>query len=265
MTAELRKWRTQQSRYFADPDAVSPPDVRAAIAEAVAPGTHRLACYTCFREGHVDASCPQSGVSCSSCGDRGHIADDCPIYFMELSIRGSLAAFLQQRSEEIAMTRAKGADKGRFPALDPMSCVQRSDKANDNRNSSCNDRSNLRKCKSSTDFSAIQCVVCGKLGHANCGAPPLNHWTPYCPRCAHMGHTAAGCTGGGGPFGFSRPSLLEQTEAADPWKFASQRGWGKAKGDNKASFGSQLHKPKSTWQKHAKAMAADPWHPGHLR
>lgn len=270
MTSELRKWRAQQSRYFADPDAVPPPEVRAAIAEVVAPRSQRLACYICFGEGHVAASCPQSGVFCSSCGDRGHKADECPIYFMELSIRGSLAAFLQQRREEMAATLSKGADKGRFPALYPMSCVQRSKKANDNIDSSLNDKSNLRKSKSRTDFSAIRCVVCGKLGHANCGAPPLNHWTPYCPRCAHMGHTAGGCTGGGGPFGFGRPSLLEQMEAADPWKCVSQRGWGKTKGDNKTSFGSQFRKPKSTWQKHrktsiAKAMAADPWHPGHLR
>lgn len=273
MAAELRKWRAQQSRYFADPDAVPPPDVRAAIAEASTVRNNRLSCYNCFGEGHVAASCPHSGVFCSSCGDRGHKPDDCPIYFMELSIRGSLAAFLQQRREEIARALVKGADKGRFPALDPGSCVQRSDKANDNSNSNRSDKSNLRKSKSGTDYSAIQCVVCGKLGHANCGAPPLNHWTPYCPRCAHVGHTAAGCTGGAGFFGSCRPSLLEQMEAADPWKYASQRGWGRANNNKcgkKPSFGSQLRKPKSTWQKHrkastAKAMAADPWHPGHLR
>lgn len=268
MAAELRKWRTQQSRYFADPDAAPPPEVRTALAEAASARRTRLTCFFCFGEGHESSSCPQSAVPCTSCGGRGHKADGCPIYFMELSIRGSLTTYVQQRKEQMESALAKAADKGRFPALDTSS----SQDSRANRGNKNNSRPSAGDNMESLNFSAIQCIICGKMGHANCGPPPVSHRVVYCPRCAQVGHAAAGCTRVSSTGAFNRPSLLEQVIAADPWKHASRMSWDSCRRgkDNTQPLGHQLHKPKARWQKHrktsvAKAAAADPWHPSHLR
>lgn len=268
MATELRKWRTQQSRYFADPDAVPPPEVRAAVAEAASARRNRIICFFCFGEGHESSSCSQAAVPCTSCGGRGHKGDECPMYFMELSIRGSLTTYIQQRSGQVESALAKTADKGRFPALD-WSAGQNNKGSSGNKN---NSKSTSNSNTKSPNFSAIQCIVCGKLGHANCGVPPLTHRVAYCPRCAQLGHTAAGCRDNSGTGGLNRLSRLEQIAASDPWKRATRTAWSSCRGgeDNKPSQGQQLHKPKTKWQKHrkasvAKAAAADPWHPSHLR
>ncbi|KAL8434313.1 hypothetical protein ACSSS7_003257 [Eimeria intestinalis] len=266
MTAELLRWRAQQSRYFADPDASSPPDVLAAIAVNVASKRSRLTlCYNCFGVGHEANACPSAGVPCVSCGGSSHLADECPMYLMDLSIRGSLSAYVKQRREQAAQA---GADKGKFPAMHSDQEIRSRDVGN-----SYKGETNVKHHEDSPTFAAIQCVVCGKLGHANCGPPPPNSGAAYCPRCAQIGHTGAQCRGGFGFAAFSRPSLLEQMAADDPWKHAAQRGRAHgATGVKKQPFSGppQHQNSRGSWKKHrrasvAKAAAADPWHPSHLR
>ncbi|KAL8275096.1 hypothetical protein Esti_000975 [Eimeria stiedai] len=222
MTAELLRWRAQQSRYFADPDASPPPELLAAIAVDVAPKRSRLiVCHNCFREGHEANACPSAGVPCSSCGGSGHMADECPMYLMDLSIRGSLKAYVEQRRGQAAPV---AADKGRFPAKHSDGEIQSRGRPSDMLGSSCKGETNVKHNESSPTFSAVQCVICGKLGHANCGPPPPNSGAAYCPRCAQIGHMGAQCRGIFDFSGFHRPPLLEQMAASDPWKHAAQRG-----------------------------------------
>ncbi|KAL8455679.1 hypothetical protein Emag_000501 [Eimeria magna] len=271
MTAELLRWRAQQSRYFADPDALPPPEVLAAIAADVAPKRSRLTvCYNCFREGHEANACPSAGVPCSSCGGSGHMADECPMYLMDLSIRGSLTAYVEQRRVQSAQA---AKDKGKFPAMHCDRDIPSRDRPSDFLGSSCKGKTNAKHNENSPTFCAIQCVICGKPGHANCGPPPPSSGAAYCPRCAQIGHTGAQCRGSFGFSGFKRPSLLEQMAANDPWKHAAQRGRAQgATGVNTqpVSGRPQHQKSRCLWKKHrkssvAKAAAADPWHPSHLR
>ncbi|KAL8452388.1 hypothetical protein Emed_001393 [Eimeria media] len=269
MTAELLRWRAQQSRYFADPDAPPPPEVLAAIAVDVAPRRSRVTvCYNCFREGHEAYACSSAGVPCTSCGGSGHLAEECPMYLMELSIRGSLTAYVEQRREQFAQV---AADKGKYPALHSDRDIQGGERHSD---FVSNSRKGKTKAKHNGTFSAIQCVICGKSGHANCGPPPSTSGAAYCPRCAQVGHTGAQCRESFGFFGSKRPSLLEQMTASDPWKQAAQRGRAQgATGVHKQqpfSGRPQHQKFKPSWKKHrkasiSKAAAADPWHPSHLR
>nr|AET50512.1 hypothetical protein [Eimeria tenella] len=201
-------------------------------------------CFSCFEEGHESTSCPLSGVLCLCCGGKGHDTEDCPIYFVDLSIRGCLTAHIQERTEQAK--RRLIPDKGRFPAesLETSSISTKS-----------GSKSGSNKSAKRRSLYAVQCIVCGNMGHANCRASPLQHGVSHCPRCCHPGHTAAECV--------RYPLTLQlgcSKDAVD--SMTSPRDMIEKKEQSQ-----RLQKMK--WQKHressaARAFAKDPWHPCHL-
>ncbi|KAL8430782.1 hypothetical protein Efla_004018 [Eimeria flavescens] len=242
------------------------------MANSAKPLLRRSQCAASSKDGHEAIACPQkSNAECSYCGHGGHHAEECPLYLMDLSIRGSLTAYVEERKQQAAVTAAKAADRGRFPAMHSDAELKVKGKVTDTLSSK---NEALRSNEAPSSFSAVECVVCGKLGHANCEAFPLSSGAIYCPRCAHVGHTAMQCRIWARN-GFGRPSLLEQLQAdsSDFWKEASQSGRSTnapSTSDLPAGRRKPKSKPESIWRARrkatvAKAAAADPWHPSHLR
>ncbi|XP_026192135.1 DNA-binding protein HEXBP-like [Cyclospora cayetanensis] len=257
MAADSRRKRPkfQRTRYFADLGDGSIPEARVAHSSAPASLSKRI-CFICFGEGHDSVGCPNSAIACSVCGSNGHVGDDCPVYLMELSLRGSLRAYIQQQCEQ----EQRPADKGRFPAQDPQ-CSQSIDQSNDGISIKSIKKSN--KAAKRLALSSIQCVVCGELGHANCREPPASQGALYCPSCSNTGHRVTDCP--------RRTACRQQGISGDIWAEAAA-AWATRKDERGISRarGAESLKPKPRWQKHraafiAKAAAADPWHPSHLR
>lgn len=251
MESELRKWCIQSARYFADPGELQPP-VRPEITRPLA--RSRTLCFSCFEEGHEAFCCPQSCTACSCCGGVGHKADDCPLYFMELSIKGSFSTYLKQRADAAA---ARAADKGRFPAL-TRDCILNKEQSTTDKNT-C--ELPFKANTEASSFAAVQCVLCGKPGHANCGPPPMVHRASYCPRCCDLGHGVAGCMRS---VGLNKASLSNQDASDYCWARAPRRREG-FKGHRSSIVQGFKPKPVMGTQMHAKSATGSPWHRLHPR
>lgn len=236
--------RPYHSRYFAESQ-----EGREARSPRLPPYRKPLVCSSCFGEDHEYSRCLFAGISCNGCGGEGHDAAGCPLYFMELSIRGHLLSHIHQRSQQDEPRRKKAQDKGRVLSQD-------SENSNSASSGGSESKSAINKRARRLTFSAVQCIVCGNMGHANCSSPPLQGGVCHCPRCSHPGHTAAECP----RFSCGRQQGIS-SDAFDR----------KSSGLNLGAYKVKSPKYQRTkWQKQrraamARAAATDPWHPLHLQ
>ena len=240
--------RSHHNRYFSEVAQTHSREVWEGKASPLPLYMKQPTCRRCFGEGHQSSKCPYAGIYCNSCGGEGHDTDDCPLYFMELSIRGHLTAHIQKRSQQAEQEPKKLHNKGRFPSQNPEGL--KSSSGSTGSESTSTDKSARR-----LTFSAVQCIVCGCMGHANCISPTVQQGVCHCPSCSLPGHTPAECP---------RYNRDQQQLTSDNTYNRKLPSWGMGTNRIKSSnpYKTKWHRQRETAV--ARAAAADPWHPLHL-